>query len=110
MSAMPIYYFLCATAIIALITFGLRALPFILAKQIKQNLAIRYLGIYLPPAIMALLVLSTLKIELFKSAGAIPIYQLIGIAVVIGLHLYFKNVFISILGGTAFYMLLINGI
>ena len=68
---------------------------------------IQYLGKVLPAAVFGLLVIYCLKnVSLFAGSHGIP--EMIGIAVVGGLHLWKRQMLISIAGGTVCYMLLVQ--
>ena len=68
---------------------------------------IQYLGKVLPAAVFGLLVVYCLKnVSLFAGSHGIP--ELIGIAVVVALHLWKRQMLISIAGGTVCYMLLVQ--
>lgn len=87
-----------------------RWLPFWLFPENRQPPAvIVYLGRVLPPAMMGLLVVYCLKDVSWLSAphGA-P--ELLAIAAVVGLHTWKRNVLLSIAGGTALYMLLVQAV
>ena len=87
-----------------------RWLPFWLFPEKKDPPAVvLYLGKVLPPAMMGLLVVYCLKSVSWLSAphGA-P--ELIAIAVVTVLHWWKGNVLLSIAGGTAVYMLLVQAV
>jgi len=97
-------------AVIAVVTALLRFLPFLLFPEGKKRPAvIDYLCKYLPAAIMGMLVVYCLKNVSFISAPhGIP--ELIAMAAVVLLHLWKRNSLISIFGGTAIYMLLVQAI
>ena len=88
-----------------------RWLPFWLFPEKKQPPAVvTYLGRVLPPAMMGLLVVYCLKSVTWLSAphGA-P--ELIAIAAVAALHTAGRrNVLLSIAGGTALYMVLVQAV
>ncbi|MBD5488538.1 MAG: branched-chain amino acid transporter AzlD [Lachnospiraceae bacterium] len=68
---------------------------------------IQYLGKVLPAAVFGLLVIYCLKnVSLFAGSHGIP--EMIGIAVVVGLHLWKRQMLVSIAGGTVCYMLLVQ--
>lgn len=93
--------------IMAFITFFTRALPFILLKYKKIPDILLYLEINIPPIIMLLLVLYCIKdINLIKVPYGLP--EIISIIVVILLHIWKKNILISIFGGTLLYIALNN--
>ena len=95
-------------AIMAGVTFLTRVIPFILWGNKNELLSlIRYLGNVLPYAMMGLLVIYCLRNTAVLSAPyGIP--ELIAVSAVVGLHCWKRNNLISILGGTALYMLLVQ--
>lgn len=95
-------------AVIALVTAGLRFLPFLIFGENRKTPAlITYLGKVLPYAIMGMLVVYCLKDMTFLSAPfGIP--QIIGCAVVALLHIWKRNTLLSIGAGTVCYMLLVQ--
>ncbi len=95
-------------AVTALVTMFLRFVPFLLFGGKRETPAyISYLGRLLPYAVMAMLVVYCLRNISFLSApfGA-P--ELISCAVVALLHVWKRSSILSILGGTACYMLLVQ--
>lgn len=85
-----------------------RFTPFVLFPEGKKRpQVIDYLSLKLPAAMMGLLVIYCLKGIDFSSAlfGAA---ELIGVGVTAGLHVWKRNVLLSIAVGTAVYMLLIR--
>jgi len=88
-------------------TYLERLLPFVLFCKGEPPRWVRYLGKALPTAIMATLVIYCLRSATFTTlAGFAP--QAIAVAVTAGLHLWRKNTLLSVLGGTAVYMLLVQ--
>lgn len=85
-----------------------RWLPFLLFPETKQPPAvITYLGRVLPPAMMGLLVVYCLKgVSLAAPPHGVP--EAAAIAVIVLLHRWRSNVLLSIAGGTAVYMLLVQ--
>ncbi|MGI6182752.1 MAG: branched-chain amino acid transporter permease [Candidatus Fimadaptatus sp.] len=89
------------------VTLATRAVPFLAFSGRRVPRMVLYLGRVLPPAIMAMLVVYCLKDVNFMAASyGLP--ELIACALVIALHLWRRNALISIFGGTAAYMLLIQ--
>lgn len=85
-----------------------RFLPFIVFREGKETPKyIQYLGKVLPSAVFALLVVYCLKNVSFVS-GNHGLPELISIAVTAGLHLWKKQMLLSIAGGTICYMLLVQ--
>lgn len=95
-------------AAVVLATMLTRFIPFLLFPAGKPTPKyIQYLGKVLPAAVFGLLVIYCLKdIRLFTGSHGIP--ELISIALVIGLHLWKKQMLLSIAGGTICYMLLVQ--
>lgn len=96
---------------IALCAFGTmitRFLPFIVFRSDKPTPKyIQYIGNALPPAIFGMLVIYCLKdVSLFGGSHGIP--EAIAIVAVIALHLWKRNMLLSIAGGTVCYMLLVQ--
>ena len=94
-------------ALIALVTMGLRFLPFLLLRGREVPKFVTYLGKVLPFAIMGMLVVYCLK-DMVITAAPFGIPELIGCAVVALLHLWKRNTLLSIGAGTLCYMLLVQ--
>ena len=95
--------------VIAIVTIILRVLPFLFFGKDKTPAYILYLGRVLPYAIMGMLVVFSLKnIAIFQPPFALP--EVISCFVVILLHLWKRQTLISIVGGTACYMFLIQAV
>ena len=93
-------------AVMAGVTVLLRALPFIIFRR-RVPPFILYLGRVLPPAIIGMLVIYCLKdIQLSTSPYGLP--ELVAGAAVVTLQAWKRNSLLSILGGTAAYMLLLH--
>ena len=94
-------------AVIALVTAGLRFLPFILLRGRETPKFVAYLGKVLPFAIMGMLVIYCLRhISLTALPFGIP--EVIACTVVVGLHLWKRNTLPSIISGTVIYMILVQ--
>ena len=87
-----------------------RWLPFwLFPENRKPPAAVTYLGRVLPPAMMGLLVVYCLKgVTWLEAPHGAP--EIIAVAVVTALHCWKRNVLLSIAGGTAVYMLLVQQI
>lgn len=85
-----------------------RFLPFLVFSTSKPTPKyIQYLGKYLPGAVFGMLVIYCLKnVSIFTGSHGIP--ELISIIFVIMLHIYKRQMLLSIAGGTILYMLLIQ--
>lgn len=95
-------------AVIVFATMLTRFLPFLLFPADKPTPKyLQYLGKVLPAAVFGLLVVYCLKnVDILSGSHGIP--ELLAIAVVIGLHLWKKQMLLSIAGGTVVYMLLVQ--
>ena len=95
-------------AMVVLGTMLTRFLPFLVFPSDKPTPKfVQYLGKVLPPAIFGLLVIYCLKsVDVLSGTHGIP--ELIAILVVVALHLWKRQMILSIAGGTICYMLLIQ--
>lgn len=95
-------------AVVAAVTIALRFLPFLLFREHRgMPRQIARLGALLPGAIMGMLVVYCLK-DVSLSGFPYGIPQLLSCAVVAGLHIWKRSTLLSIAGGTACYMLLVQ--
>ena len=95
-------------AMVVLGTMITRFLPFLVFPSGKPTPKyIQYLGKVLPAAVFGLLIIYCLKnVSIFTGSYAIP--ELLSIALVIVLHLWKRQMLLSIAGGTICYMLLVQ--
>ena len=95
-------------AVMALVTFLTRALPFLLfGRGGNPPRLVLYLGRYLPPAVIAMLIVYCLRAVSFSAPGSwAP--SLIASLFVVLVHLWKRNDMLSILGGTLLYMFLVQ--
>lgn len=101
---------IASIAVMAVITFLTRALPFLLFDRGESPpKLVLYLGRVLPPAIIAMLIVYCLRGVSFSTPGGwVP--QLLCVAVVVALHLWKHNNLLSIFGGTVLYMVLVQAV
>jgi branched-subunit amino acid transport protein AzlD len=87
-----------------------RFTPFVLFPDGKQPpQVVTYLGSVLPPVMMGLLVVYCLKsVPILSYPHGLP--ELISIAFIVIIHLWRKNVLLSIGCGTALYMFLVQAV
>lgn len=92
----------------ALGTLVTRFFPFLVFNSNKPTPKyLEYLGKYLPPAVFGMLVVYCLKgISFSAPESFLP--ELIAVLLTVILHLGFKKMLVSIAGGTAAYMILVN--
>lgn len=100
-------YAVAAIAVVTLVTVSLRALPFVMFAGRPLPKVMEYLSRVLPPAIMTVLVIYCLRnIDFVQMPHGLP--ELISCALVVALHLIRNNMYLSIVAGTACYMILIR--
>lgn len=99
---------LITVAMISLGTVAMRFLPYILFPAGKPTPRfVQYLGKVLPGAVFAMLLVYSLKdVTILSGSHGIP--ELIAIAVVVALHLWKKQMMLSMAGGTIVYMVLVQ--
>ena len=116
---------IASIAVMALVTFLTRALPFLLFdRKGSPPRLVLYLGRVLPPAIIAMLIVYCLRSVNFGptlaalsggeqgllQAAAAWAPQLIAALAVVLLHLWKRNNLLSIFGGTILYMVLVQAV
>ncbi len=105
---MPLSEQLITIAIVIAVTVFTRAIAFWLFPEGKKTPPfISYLGKALPPAVFGMLVIYCLKdCSLFSRTHALP--ELFSIALITLVHIWKRNMFVSIASGTICYMLLMQ--
>ena len=95
-------------AMVVLGTMITRFLPFLVFPAGKETPKyIQYVGKVLPAAVFGLLVVYCLRsVDLFSGSHGRP--EAISIALVIALHVWKRQMLLSIAGGTVCYMLLVQ--
>ena len=100
-------YPIAVIAVTALVTWALRAFPFLVFGNRPLPEMVHYLGKVLPPAIMTVLVIYCLRETSFiQYPFGIP--EIIASLLVIVLQMIRRNMYLSIVAGTACYMILIR--
>lgn len=103
-------YAIMTIAVVVLGTMLTRFLPFIIFPSNKQPAPIiKYLGNTLPGAVIALLVVYSLK-DTAVLTGNHGLPELISISVIVILHLWRRNMLLSIAAGTIIHMVLLQTI
>ena len=97
------------TLVMSLVIYGTRAFPFVLFSRKEPPGFIRFVEKFIPPMIMAVLVVYCLKDVSFKmpSEGENWIPAFAGCVFTVVAHIWKKNAMISIFGATALYMILL---
>lgn len=95
--------------IVAIITWIMRGLPYLLFTKRQPPKVVTYLGKVLPASIMVILVVYCLRNSQFTSYpyGAA---EIISVFIVVIMQLWRKNTLVSIFAGTVCYMVLIRTI
>lgn len=94
----------------ALGTIATRAVPFIMFGNSKREIpkAVLYLGKVLPSAVMAALVIYSLKHVSFLTVS-LWVNEIIAVVATAAIHVWRRNTLLSIGIGTAIYMVLAQG-
>jgi len=91
----------------AAITWVLRALPFAVLAPMRRSAVVRYLSLHMPLGIMVILAFYTMRNV--PAAGAVPGWSAVAaLAVTVGLHLWRRNVLLSIVAGTLTNVLIVS--
>ena len=104
-------YLLSVTAVAGGVTLLLRAFPFLFFGSGKPSRWVLYLGRRLSPAAIAMLVVYCLAVYARDRVPAEHCWgaaELLASAVVVGMQLWKRNPLLSILSGTALYMVLVQ--
>lgn len=100
-------YFISAILVMGALTLLLRLAPFVVLGRYADRPLTRYLGVMMPAGVMIVLVVYSLQnVDFLKAPYGLP--SLAGVAVTAGLHHWRRNPMLSIVAGTAVYMVLIN--
>lgn len=99
---------LATVGVVVLGTMTTRFLPFLLFPNNKKRPGfVSFLGSVLPYSVMGLLIVYCLKdVQVTSFPFGIP--EAVAILAVAGLHIWKKNMLLSIAGGTVLYMLLVQ--
>ncbi len=107
MTSMPLSHVFIAIFIIAAVTFFTRVFPFIFFSRRKPPKILDFVQQYIPPMVMVILVIYSLKDTKWTSAPfGLP--EVISLLFVTIIHLWKGNPLFSIFGGTILYMVLIQ--
>lgn len=113
---------IAAIAVMAIVTFLTRALPFLLFDRGDHPpKLVLYLGRVLPPAVIAMLIVYCLKSNILAVEANLTslldpavlnqwLPALLAVAMVVLLHIWKHNNLLSIFGGTILYMVLVQAV
>lgn len=92
----------------ALVTYLVRLAPFILfGGSVRTPKWVEYAGNYLPPSVMGMLIVYSIKdVDFLAYQSSLPVALAIGLTAF--LHIWKRNNLLSILGGTAVYMFMVQ--
>jgi branched-subunit amino acid transport protein AzlD len=101
------YEILAVILVMFAVTFFTRALPFYMAHYLKNNGLVNYLGKIMPACVVFSLVIYSFKdLDFLRFPYGAP--EILAALVVVVLHLAFKNVLLSLVGGVAVFYALLN--
>lgn len=100
-------YLLWSLVTVLAVTFALRALPFAVIGPLRSSALVRFLNVHMPVGILVILAAYTLRTTpVLRWPFGLP--EALALLVTVGLHLWRHNAVLSILTGTATYVLLVN--
>lgn len=100
-------HILASIAVISAVTIALRAAPFLVLNRFTDTPVLRLLGTVMPPGVMAVLVVySVSSVDFSQASHAAPV--VLGIGATAAIHHWRRNPLLSILAGTATYVLLLR--
>lgn len=91
---------------VAIVTFALRAIPFAFKRLLRDSPLLDFLGVAMPVGVMTVLVVYSISGASEAPGGVLA--ALIAAALTLGLHAWRRSMALSILAGTACYMVLVN--
>ena len=100
-------YLIAVIVAMGLVTFGLRALPFVAAQWLEKHPIVQRLGQFLPLAIMTLLLLHSLAGSASEDPSG-PWPEVLAVVIVVLLQWRKRSALLSILVGTAVYVMIRN--
>ena len=101
-----ISYLLIVMLVMTVATYATRLTPFVLFSRGQERALINFIAKNTPPMIMTILVIYMLKgVNYFSFEG---VYTFIAILATVVFHLYKRNALLSIITGTAVYMIAVQ--
>lgn len=91
---------------VAVVTIALRALPFAFKRLLRGSPLLDFLGVAMPVGVMTVLVVYAVSGASEARGGVLA--ALIAAAVTLGLHAWRRSMALTILAGTACYVVLVN--
>lgn len=101
------WWFVGALAVCGGITFGLRALPFVALKPLRDSKTVQRLSVWMPAGILA--ILAAVTFSDFASEPRTALWAALALTVTVGVHLGFgRRTLLSVGLGTATFVVLVN--
>lgn len=100
----PTGYLFAGLGVMFLVTVALRAAPFVALTRLRDSQVVRYLGRTMPAGVMVVLVVYTLRDSTTAIGSWLP--AAVALAITLSAHLAWRRAAISIVLGTAAFMLL----
>lgn len=105
------WYSISIIIAVGLTTYFIRLFPFLILSKKNKTIEdfMMYLGKVLPPAVIGILIIYCLK-DINFSATPYGAPEFLAVIMVVLLHIWKRQTLMSILGGTIFYMILLQKI
>ncbi|MDA8276595.1 MAG: AzlD domain-containing protein [Actinomycetota bacterium] len=107
MTKPTVTYLIEAIAVASMVTFSLRALPFLIKGFVLRQRVVLGVRAAMPYGIVTILAVYAITSTKVTSVQ-IALAETIAVAVTIALHLLRRNVLLSIFGGTLLYVVAVN--
>lgn len=91
---------------VAIVTLVLRALPFLFRRVLRGSPLLDFLGLTMPVGVMTVLIIYSIAGAEGEDGGSVA--ALLAAVATSGLHAWKRSMALSILAGTAIYMLFVN--
>ena len=108
-SPVSLWYIALMIVVMMLVTWGLRALPFFFKDSLNEHPFIAFIQNRFPLIMMLILVVYASDAYKAKQFSEIQ-FAVFGIALTAFLQVVFKNYLLSLFGGVALYMILVNNV
>ena len=108
-SPISLWYIALMIAVMMLVTWGLRALPFFFKDSLNEHPFIAFIQNRFPLIMMLILVVYASEVYKAQHLSEVQ-FSLIGIGSTAVLQLFFKNYLLSLFAGIAVYVALVNGL
>ena len=106
----PGWYVAAVLLTAGLITFALRAIPFLIVERLRDSQAVAALAAWTPPGILLILALVTCRATITAEPGSAAIALVAALVTVIVHVAGGRRTLVSVAAGTLTYVLLINAL